>query len=432
VLLVLDGVEPLQHGPGAQVGQLKDQGLRALLRRFAATSPAEAHGLVVLTSRLKVADIGGWEDGAAAAIDVEKLSEEAGAALLRDNGVWGTDKELNAAAHDFGGHPLALGLLASFLKETQAGDVRRRDHVGALLRDDDNPRHGHAKRVMESHEKEWLAEEPVLRAIMHMVGLFDRPASGDCLDALRAKPAIKGLTDEIVKLDDRAWRRAVAHLREVRLLAPRDSAAPDALDAHPLVREWFGERLEQTNGRAWRAAHSRLYDHLRRTTQEGKTPKLEDLAPLYQAIAHGCRAGRHQEALDQIYADRICRRRPDGRPEVYARKKLGAIGSDLAAISWFFDKPYATPVAALRAADQSWVLSEAAFCLRAQGGSPRPCLPIGRLCGWRRRRRTGAMLRSAPPISAKPSCSSAKLPPPWRRRNDPSPMPTAAAMNFRC
>src|SRR5262249_41093645 len=29
VLLVLDGVEPLQHGPGPQLGQLKDPGLRA-------------------------------------------------------------------------------------------------------------------------------------------------------------------------------------------------------------------------------------------------------------------------------------------------------------------------------------------------------------------------------------------------------------------
>src|SRR5206468_11726592 len=131
-------------------------------------------------------------------VDVERLSDEAGAALLRDNGVWGTDKELKAAAHDFGGHPLALGLLASFLKETQTGDVRRRDHIRAHFADADNPRHDHARRVMESYEKEWLAGQPVLRAIMHMVGLFDRPASGDCLDALRAKPVIKDLTDQIV------------------------------------------------------------------------------------------------------------------------------------------------------------------------------------------------------------------------------------------
>jgi hypothetical protein len=188
VLLLLDGAEPLQHGPGPQLGHLKDQGLRALLRRFAATPSGQAHGLVVLTSRLAVKDIARWQDGAASIVDVERLSDEAGAALLRDNGVWGTDKELKAAAHDFGGHPLALGLLASFLKETQTGDVRRRDHIRAYLADPDNPRHDHARRVMESYEREWLAGQPVLLAIMHMVALFDRPVSGDCLTALRARP----------------------------------------------------------------------------------------------------------------------------------------------------------------------------------------------------------------------------------------------------
>ena len=80
---------------------------------------------------------------------------------------------------------------------------------------------------------------------------------------------------------------------EVRLLAPPDPAAPEALDAHPLVREWFGERLRQANESAWKAAHGRLYEHLRDTTKEGPAPKLPDLAPLYQAIAHGCRAGRY-------------------------------------------------------------------------------------------------------------------------------------------
>ena len=92
---------------------------------------------------------------------------------------------------NFGGHPLALTLLASLLKETQNGDVRRRDHIRGLLADADNPRHDQARRVMESYEKEWLADQPVLLAILHCVGLFDRPASGDCLEALRAKPAIR-------------------------------------------------------------------------------------------------------------------------------------------------------------------------------------------------------------------------------------------------
>ena len=69
-LLVLDGVEPLQHGPGPQAGQLKDQGLRALLRRFAAAAPRADHSLVVLTSRLAVADMQRFKNGAGPVVDV--------------------------------------------------------------------------------------------------------------------------------------------------------------------------------------------------------------------------------------------------------------------------------------------------------------------------------------------------------------------------
>ena len=308
VLLLLDGVEPLQHGPGPQAGQLKDQGLRALLRRFAAAPPRAGHSLIALTSRVAVADIQRFKDGAAPVIDVGKLSDEAGAELLRDNDVWGIDKELRAASHDFGGHPLALTLLASLIKETQNGDVRRRDHVRALTADADDPRHDQARRVMESYEKEWLADQPILLAILQCVGLFDRPAGGDCLKALRAKPAIPGLTDALVDLSDDQWRRNVERLRDVRLLAPVDKSDPEALDAHPLVREWFGERLWQMNEAAWKEAHSRLYDHLRDATHEGKTPSLADLAPFYHAIVHGCQAGRYQEALKEVYQNLIYRR----------------------------------------------------------------------------------------------------------------------------
>ena len=59
-------------------------------------------------------------------------SDEAGVELLRDNDGWGLDRDLRAASRDFGGHPLALTLLASLIKETQNGDVRRRDHIRGL------------------------------------------------------------------------------------------------------------------------------------------------------------------------------------------------------------------------------------------------------------------------------------------------------------
>ena len=120
VLLALDGVEPLQHGPGPQVGQLRDPGLRALLRRFAAEPPVSNHGLIVLTSRAEVADIARWKDSSAPVERVERLSDEAGAKLLADNGVKGSDADLRAASRDFAGHPLALSLLASYLRRRRA------------------------------------------------------------------------------------------------------------------------------------------------------------------------------------------------------------------------------------------------------------------------------------------------------------------------
>lgn len=283
-LLVLDGVEPLQHGPDGQLGQLKDQGLRALLRRFAATQPAEAHGLIVLTSRLAVTDIGRWKDSAAPVVEVEILSDEAGGALLRDNGVWGTDRELKAATHEFGGNPLALCLLASFLKETQTSDIRRRDHIRALIADPANPGHDHAARVMESYEKEWLVGQPALHAIMHVVGLFDRPASGDCLKALRAKPAITGLTDAIVKLDDGAWRRMAARCRAPARGAAACAAGPKC--ARRARRPPADARVVRRTGEADERSRveSRPQPAIRSPTSDDKGRHLTDTGRSHAAL----------------------------------------------------------------------------------------------------------------------------------------------------
>ena len=129
VMLVLDGLEPLQYGPEGQEGALKDQGLRAFLRGLAVRQPTAGHSLVVLTSRVVVRDLGRWEASTTPKIDLSRLSDAAGAALLAEGGVKGAPEELRAAAHDFAGHALALSLLAGFLKEPAGGDVRERNTI---------------------------------------------------------------------------------------------------------------------------------------------------------------------------------------------------------------------------------------------------------------------------------------------------------------
>ncbi|MCI0403634.1 MAG: hypothetical protein L0212_08935, partial [Acidobacteria bacterium] len=222
--------------------------------------------------------------------------------------------------------------------------------------------YGHAFKAMEAYEK-WFAGEGAkgLRqlAILRLLGLFDRPASKNCLDALRAAPVIAGLTEALVGLNPREWKLALSRLEEINLLALQDDGS---IDCHPLLREYFATQLRQEHPETWRAAHRRLYEHLCATTKDLPRPTLEDLQPLYQAVAHGCQAGLQQEACDKVYRDRIARGN-----EAYAMKKLGAFGSDLGTVACFFETPWSHVSPALTEDAQAWLLSQAAYRLRALG-----------------------------------------------------------------
>ena len=79
ILLVLDGLEPLQNPPGPQEGRLREPSLQALLRELAAFNT----GLCVITTRTPVVDIADHERTSALRRDLEQLSSDAGAKLLR-------------------------------------------------------------------------------------------------------------------------------------------------------------------------------------------------------------------------------------------------------------------------------------------------------------------------------------------------------------
>jgi hypothetical protein len=136
------------------------------------------------------------------------------------------------------------------------------------------------------------------------------------------------------------------------------SGALVSLDAHPHLREYFARQLRAHQPDAWRAAHRRLYEHLCTSTKEGDQPTLEDLQPLYQAVAHGCQAGLQHAALDEVFYRRI------DRGEYYTTRKLGAFGTNLGAIACFFEKPWSR-VSMMLEGDQAGVLNSAAYYLRA-------------------------------------------------------------------
>jgi hypothetical protein len=118
-LLVLDGLEPLQNPSGPQEGRLREPSLQALLRELAAFNT----GLCVITTRLPVADIAEHEGTSSLHPQLDQLSSDAGAKLLRALRVKGHEADLRSASEEFNGHCLALTLLGSSSSSCRRGHI---------------------------------------------------------------------------------------------------------------------------------------------------------------------------------------------------------------------------------------------------------------------------------------------------------------------
>jgi TIR domain len=392
-LLILDGLEPLQD---AKSGAIREESLVALLRGLAGANL----GLCLVTTRQEVPDLRQFRDTTAPEWRLSRISTAASVELLKQVGVKGEPKELEQLATDLKGHALTLSMLGRFLAEAYGGDVRKRDLVD-LSEADDSETSGHAFQVMDAYNQ-WLTDDgrEAELAILRLLGLFDRPATPDCLAALRHEPAIEGLTDTLVDLGEAKWNIAARRLVKLGLVEEQewesrqvtgyDEATADrcreegargwhfgigapqpfrtafdtgvALDAHPLVREYFAAQGRARGEESWRAAHERLFDHLIASVPywpEG----LDGLQPLYQAVAHGCHGARYKDALT-VYQQRILR--GDDSPQArYSARRLGASSANLAAVASFFIEPWTKPFQAFNADDRAWLVNDAGFGLRA-------------------------------------------------------------------
>ncbi|ETX08118.1 MAG: hypothetical protein ETSY2_07270 [Candidatus Entotheonella gemina] len=238
------------------------------------------------------------------------------------------------------------------------GDVSRRCEITML--DDWSEPDGHAWRVMASYER-WFGNGPEV-AVLRLLGLFDRMASEDAIAALLREPKIPELTDTLTGLNERQWLQVLRRLRQAGLLTHPNPKFPHALDAHPLVREYYHHQLREVYPAAWRAAHQRLYLYYQDAGWEAMPSTLEGLGPLYDAVVHGCLAGCHREALRQVFQPRIRRHEQN-----FSIEQLGAFGADLSALSHFFESMWSRVAPGLEADEARFVFHAAGECLNALG-----------------------------------------------------------------
>ena len=149
-LLVLDGLEPLQHPPAFSEGRLKDPAIeRLLLSLSVATGGDAAPALCVVTSRQRIVELRSREGKVAVQRHLQRLDAAAGAELLRQLEVRGPERELRDAVADFHGHAYSLMLLGSYLRDATEDHEIRRHHEIPLL-EEDQGRRSHARRMFRA------------------------------------------------------------------------------------------------------------------------------------------------------------------------------------------------------------------------------------------------------------------------------------------
>ncbi len=341
-LLVLDGLEPLQEGNIVDAGKVKDPALFVLIRELAKNN----HGLCLITTRQALAGF----DRYAASIhteNLEQISDGAGKHILRFANVRGDDAALLRAVQNFGNHALAINLLSTYLYASPGHSVAEADNI-ADLPDVPIEKGKHSRRVIVAFEKllEKKGRNEAVR-LLRLSGLFDRPVPEDIfrrLDDFQNLPA------------------AVQELRRYQLLYTESAHSPSEVDCHPLIREHYEAVLKGDNPDLWQKNHAVLYEYYKALPEKELPDTLEEMEPLFHAVAHGCKAGLQQEALYDVYWDRIQRKNT-----FLLTKRFSAFSSDLTTLSCFFDHQWDKLVDKLNDDLKPVILGWAGFSLQTLG-----------------------------------------------------------------
>ncbi len=376
VLLVLDGFEVMQHqggeGPeGDRYGLIQSSELRRFLEYLAAP---ESAAFCLITSRAPLLDLLPYTT--CTQRDVTRLSLADGRALLRELGVQGPDKALDAVVRAWDGHALTLNLLGSLLAERHGGDLARLDDLP--LPTADETKYERVHRVLRRYDEHLTGAE---RDVLKRFSLFRTPVTRAAVEKLyHAVPTQKPPDHEIPQAPDQPalllptsysllpdldaiLQRLIAY----RLLRhnPRDQT----YTTHPLIRSHYLALFTKGEPDATRAAHERIKDYyLELAGDTPHFPTLDDLRSLIEVVHHACRAGAYDEAFDDIFQNRVHQ-----RDRYVLTQKLGAWETMLALMYEFF------PRAADGAPDLSaepqvsyagvrrWILNEVGLCLMNLG-----------------------------------------------------------------
>lgn len=352
VLLVLDGLEPLQQAGDIERGHILDGPLRAFVEDLA----AECRGLLIVTSRVSLIDVP--NDERHRTVDLPHLEPDPAVQALEHYGMRSDREKLRDIAEAVDGHCLSLRLIARFFAvcEPEGPTDAAVDALRAIS-------HPSAKvdRLLSWYEG-FLAGTPQLD-VLRSLGLFDRATPLKALCAVHVSPAVGALNPTTALLATREIGYAVRELADLGLTQVEGEGEEVMIDAHPLIRETFGRRLSQSDPAAWSSGHRRLFEHFDNVVDR-PAETVSDLSILYLAVHHAVLAGDGARAVTEVLRPKV-----QQGERSFASKRLQLASADLAALAPFFSD-WSTMAIEVDDRDAMWLMSHALYDLRVLGHIP--------------------------------------------------------------
>lgn len=355
-LVVLDGVERVQHPPGALEGTFREPVMQMFVRELAAQNA----GMLVITSRLAIIDVDPYVGRTCTNIAMPALSRAESVQILVNGGVRGDISALAGIAEEVRDHPLSLRLLSGYLSTVYDGDARMWESSGlakAVVAEG-----GNTSAIMDQYAA-WFRGRPEFQ-LLRLLGLFNRAATEEELATLRDLPVFEGLNDDLADMSRADMAYTLASLQRTGMV--ERSATRDVIEAHPLVRDYFHRTFRAEDPSAFSEGHRRLSQFLAMRAAV-KPSSLAECAPVLDAIWHATRAGENALTLDTLYWPRLA------QEHHFLRDGLGAAASNHAVITFLLDDTGGPP---LDECETARLLADQSLDLRMMGNTAEALRPL--------------------------------------------------------
>ncbi len=305
-LLVLDGVQNLQHCYGPNFGQFADPAFALLLRELVKENP----GLCLIGSRLKNPELEAVGAPRALCLQLQGLRAPDARKLLQSRGVSGEANQFGHALGQHEGLPLSLQLLGKHLELVGDGNLVHYMEMGPLM-EESGESESAARWACDYLDRLPLAGQ---RKFFYLLSLFGRPTRlAEVLKTCRFR-SVDGLTEDILGLTRMELRYGIFALERAGVVRVHRQQDGMLLQLSQFAGEAIAQAMKRNLPAQWLAGNQLLFDRIRQKNS-GSRPSAQSRESLYHAVVNGIRCKSWEEAFDLYFRrlrDGCCLHPPPG------------------------------------------------------------------------------------------------------------------------